>query len=434
VLVWTERNRGNGERVVCYQRVTPPPGGSFEVPSDPTQPCPTQISQPTDAEGRRLTASQPFIFVGANAVNVAYSVARSVQESGHGLADIYLAASIDGGASWPQPPVRVATSLVETACEAEPPGPTPCTSCTRTGLGPCDQPGERELQQVYLSPASVLEVNQNPQAWRRWVFGMRLPSDVLGFRQEQGTGSWTEVKILDECNGIPPVCEKTLESLEEPKAECLGPWFFAQRPDATARGTRVHLAWQAEGTDRRWDVFEAEHTVFGTPTQWACANVSSLTDGLTGHLPAVSLDGNPQVLNRLWADNNAGIWKVRAKKDLGSDVSISGANAFLPDIVRATKATPPQNTNVYAVYSRVVNPLDPVDPLAARNYDIYWNKSQDGALWELEEPLEPPYPTSTAPSLFPSITYDAQGDGLWIVWREGDGPNWAIKGQKILTP
>ncbi len=63
------------------------------------------------------------------------------------------------------------------------------------------------------------------------------------------------------------------------------------------------------------------------------------------------------------------------------------------------------------------------------DYDIYWNKSTDGGVhWGLEQTLSI---TGGIPSLFPSVTWDAQGVHAWVAWREGGSPNWSLKAQQV---
>jgi hypothetical protein len=196
--------------------------------------------------------------------------------------------------------------------------------------------------------------------------------------------------------------------LEEPDAACPGAGFLAQRPDATVHGQQVDLVWQAVGTDNRWDVFQSETTDFDSPDAWSVP--ADTPDGVTSHLPSVTLKGN--TLNVLWADNADTAWKVRGSLASGA---VSGDNAFLPDVVAK------DSDIVYAAYSRV-NP-------ATLDYDIYWNKSiTGGTFWQTETQLPG---ASLDPSLYPSVTYDQQGQHAWVVWREGNGPNWQLKGQRI---
>ena len=183
------------------------------------------------------------------------------------------------------------------------------------------------------------------------------------------------------------------------------------RPAARCHGagTRVDLVWQAVGLDERWDVFQAENTAYNLPGTWTKTAVTNNTD-VTSHVPGVTLKGN--TLNVLWADNADPAWKVRGS--LASD-AVSGDNAFLPDVAAKDADT------VYAVYSRVNDTTD--------DYDIYWNRSGNGGvLWPFETLLG----ASADPSLYPSVTYDQQGQHAWVVWREGNGPNWEIKGQQIV--
>jgi hypothetical protein len=119
----------------------------------------------------------------------------------------------------------------------------------------------------------------------------------------------------------------------------------------------------------------------------------------------ISIDG-------IRSNNADPAWKVRGSLASGP---VSGDNAFLPDVVAKDADT------VYAVYSRVNDTTD--------DYDIYWNLSDSGGVsWIGEVPLGE---TPATPSLFPSVTWDAQGQHAWAVWREGNSPTWTIQGQQI---
>ncbi len=293
-VVWSERHPVTGERAIWYQKLNPTGITSFTVPAPPPQPAPIKLSSPTDAEGRRLTAMQPHVFAAATRVHVVYSTARSLQEAGHDLADIYVVGSVNGGNSFTAPE-RVAASVVETA----------------------DDP----FPVAYFAPATVLEASPGQGQIRRWAFATRLPSRVVGIYSAPG-GAWQEVRI------VPPTpCDETLEMLEVPAFVCPGPDFFAQRPDAAVQGQRVDVVWQAVGYDERWDVFQAENTLFGSPDQWTVTDVTSTSDGVSALVPGVTLKGN--TLNVLWADNADAAWKVRGSRASGA---VSGDNAFLPDV------------------------------------------------------------------------------------------------------
>jgi hypothetical protein len=325
---------------------------------------------------------QPYIFAAATNVHVAYSTTRSAQEAGHNLADIYVVSSTNGGSSF-NAPERAATSVVE--------------------------PDEDSPLVIYFAPAAVLQVGAAPQI-RRWAFASQLASRVWGFYSPLGGGEWTPVQIVSPSD--PNACEESLDTLEEPEAACPGAGFLAQRPDATVQGQQVDLVWQAVGTDERWDVFQSETTDFDLPEAWSVPE--DMPDGVTSHLPSVTLKGN--TLNVLWADNADPEWKVRGSLASGA---VSGENAFLPD------AAAKDGLTIYATYSRLTTP-------GTTNYDIYWNRSADGGLsWPLETQLPVASPD---PSLYPSVTYDQQGQHTWVVWREGNGPNWTLKGQQIVEP
>jgi hypothetical protein len=259
---------------------------------------------------------------------------------------------------------------------------------------------------IYFAPATVLEVSAGPQTIRRWAFANRLPSRVVGIYSDAG-GAWQEVRIVP-----PSSCEESLETLEVPvpAGQCPGNDFFAQRTDAVVQAQQVDVVWQAVGYDERWDVFRAENTLFGSPDKWTVTDVTSTADGVASQGPGVGLKGN--TLNVLWSDNADPAWKVRGSRASGA---VSGDKAFLPDVVAK------DSNIVYAAYSRV-NP-------ATLDYDIYWNKSVTGGTsW----PFETRLPVSSPdPSLYPSVTYDIQGQHTWVVWREGNGPNWTLKGQQI---
>jgi hypothetical protein len=380
-VVWTERRPVTGERDLWYQKLNPSGITSFTVPAPPPQPAPIKLSSTTDAEGRRLTALQPHIFAATTKVHVVYSISRSLQDAGNNLADIYVAGSLNGGNSFTSPE-RVAASVVETA--------------------------DNLFPAMYLAPATVLEVSAGPQTIRRWAFATRLPSRLVAIYSDAGM-AWKEVRIVP-----PSSCEQSLETLEDPvpPGQCPGPDFFAQRPDAVVQAQRVDVVWQAVGYDERWDIFKAENTLFGMPDKWTVTDVTSTADGVTSQVPGVALKGN--TLNVLWSDNADPAWKVRGSRASGA---VSGDNAFLPDVVVKDDSV------VYAVYSRI-NP-------ATLDYDIYWNKSINGGTsWPLETVLTLPG-MSPDPSLYPSVTYDIQGQHSWVVWREGNGPNWTLKGQRI---
>jgi hypothetical protein len=378
-VVWSERHPVTGDREIWYQKLNPSGVTSFTVPAPPPQPAPIKLSSPTDAEGRRLNAMQPHLFAALTKVHVVYSTTRSIQEAGHNLADIYVVGSTNAGASFIAPE-RVATSEVETPGDGDP------------------------FPVAYFAPATVLEMSIGQVQIRRWAFATRLPSRVVGIYSDFGA-PWEEVRI------VPPApCEETLEVLEVPAFTCPGQDFFAQRPDAAVALQKVEVVWQAVNIDERWDVVRAENTLFGSPDEWTVADVTSTSDGVTSLAPGVALKGN--TLNVLWADNADAAWKVRGSRTSGA---VSGDSAFLPDVaVRDSNI-------VYAVYSRV-NP-------ATLDYDIYWNRSDNGGvLWTLETRLPV---TSPDPSLHPSVTYDNQGQRAWVVWREGNGPNWTLKAQRI---
>jgi hypothetical protein len=198
--------------------------------------------------------------------------------------------------------------------------------------------------------------------------------------------------------------------LEVPAFTCPGQDFFAQRPDAAVQGQRVEVVWHAVNYDERWDVVRAQNTLFGSPETWTVTDVTSTSDGVTSLVPGVALKGT--TLNVLWSDNADAAWRVRGSRASGA---VSGDDAFLPDV--AVK----DSNIVYSVYSRI-NP-------ATLDYDIYWNRSDNGGvLWSVETRLPV---TSPDPSLHPSVTYDTQGQRAWVVWREGNGPNWTLKGQRI---
>ena len=387
-VVWTQRTLANGNREVRHARLTPG-GTSFQInPQDGTR-----ISDPQDAQLRFLTLSQPFLHVKAQgaqtSVHVAYTATRSALEAGNNVADIYLVSSGDDGGTWGDP-VQIAASVVETA--------------------------EFPFPAAYYAPANVLEVSASP-SWRRWVFGMQLQSWVVGFYFTKDATDWVRHNIVS-----PGDCPQTDEAVEAPPTACLGPGFLAQRPDAASQGTDIRLVWQAVSPDNRWDVFKAEHSNFGTPSDWAVSNVTSTVDTVTSHSPAVGFFGNPNQPNYLWSDDleqisctpqPCPVWKVRGSR---ATAAISGADAFLPDAVMTT------GQQVFAVYSRV-NP-------GTADYDIYWNDSTDGGqLWGPERKLAE---TTNAPSLFPSVTYRAQGSEVWAVWREPVAGVWRIKGQRFV--
>jgi hypothetical protein len=375
-VVWSERRAVTGERDIWYQRLNPAGITSFTIPAPPPQPAPIKLSLPTDAEGRRLTALQPHIFAATTRVHVVYSTTRSLQESGDNLADIYVTGSVDGGNSFTAPE-RVGASVVET--------------------------GDSPFPVAYFAPATVLEQSGNGQI-RRWAFANRLFSRVVGIYADPGAG-WREVRLVP-----PQPCDESLAVLEVPSFVCPGQDFFAQRMDTAVQGNRVEVAWQAVNYDERWDVVRAENTLFGSPDAWTVTDVTSTSDGVTSLAPGMGFKGN--TLNVLWGDNADAAWKVRGSR---ASSAVSGDNAFLPDV--AAK----DSNIVYAAYSRI-NP-------ATLDYDIYWNRSNTGGTsWLLETRLPV---TSPEPSLYPSVTYDNQGDHTWVVWREGNGPNWTVKGQRI---
>jgi len=172
------------------------------------------------------------------------------------------------------------------------------------------------------------------------------------------------------------------------------------------------------------------HSNFADPSDWTVSNVTSTVDTVTSSGPAVGFFGNPNQPNYLWSDDleeltcSAGqcppqpcfpqpVWKVRGSR---ATAPISGADAFLPDAVMTT------GQDVFAVYSRL-NP-------GTADYDIYWNKSENGGvLWLGETRLAE---TTNAPSLYPSVTYRAQGSEVWAVWREPVAGEWRIKGQRFV--
>lgn len=378
-VVWSERNQATGERVIKYQRIDPPLATSYDIPV--TGPPVVTLSPATDSEGRRLNAFQPSLFIrlGQGQLRVAYSVTRSVQESGDNRADIYLTTSNDGGTTW-NTPERVATSVVETLAM---PAPT-----------------------AYFAPATVLEVQTGTQNSRLWVYTSRLMSKVVGFYRDNG-GAWSAEQTIARSSTS---CLDTLDGIENPSAACPGPAFLGQRLDAAVQGARIDLEWQTVSADNRWDVYQAEQSVFGGP--WNVTPVTGISDGVTAHLPGVSLNGS--TLNVLWSDNQeAGpVWRVRGSR---ASSPISGTNAFLPDVA------PKSSSEVYAAYSRV-NPT-------TGDYDIYWNRSTTGGVsWGFEANL---LLTTGIPSLFPSVTWDAQGTHAWVAWREGSAPGWGIKAQQI---
>ena len=199
--------------------------------------------------------------------------------------------------------------------------------------------------------------------------------------------------------------------LEEPAVGCPGPGFFAQRPDAAVQAQQVDLVWQAIGQGNRWDVFQAENRNFD-PDHWMVAAVSDDHDSVTAYVPGATLKGN--TLNVLWADDADPAWKVRGSR-APAPGAVSSENAFLPDVVAKDSFV------VYAAYSRVNDTTD--------DCDIHWNRSDDGGVsWAGEVSL---VVTPATPSLFPSVTWDGQGQHAWAVWREGNGPNWTIQGQQV---
>jgi hypothetical protein len=196
-----------------------------------------------------------------------------------------------------------------------------------------------------------------------------------------------------------------------PPPACRQPALFAQQPDAVNQGQTVELAWQAIWQDKTWDLFQAENTSLATPTTWSVTRVTPAGDTAKPLHPGVTLQGS--TINTLWADDaDGGMWRVRGSR---SSAPISGTNAFLPD------ATAKSATDVYAAYSRIND--------GTGDYDIYWNKSVFGGVsWVGEVRL---LETPGSPSLYPSITYDQQNQKVWVFWREGNGPNWMLRGKRF---
>jgi hypothetical protein len=209
-------------------------------------------------------------------------------------------------------------------------------------------------------------------------------------------------------------CAETLETLEDPPAACREPAFFAQRPDAASQANNqtIELVWQGMWADKTWEVFRAENTSLGNPTSWTIHRQNLQGDLVEAVHPAVTLHGS--TVNTLWADDaDNGTWRVRGSR---SSSAVSGPNAFMPD------ATAKSANDVYAAYSRI-NPN-------TSDFDIYWNKSVNGGVtWSVNENVLLTSPAS--PSLYPSITYDQSNSAMWVFWREGNGPNWTIRGKRF---
>lgn len=384
-VVWSERDEATGERVIKYQRLDPAGQTSFSsIPvTGGGAPAVVTISAATDAEGRRLTASQPYLFARQGQLRVVYSANRSVRDgrdTGENRADVYLVVSTDGGTTW-NTPERVATSVVETS-------------------------GSR-FPTSYFAPASVAEAKTNPDSRRIWVQTARMPNQIVGFYRTDA-GAWSQVTIANTN------CPQSLDAVEVPTPECLGEASYSQSFDTTLHGVhKMRLVWQTISTDRTWEVYQSSKDNFDQTNWTAPSAVTTIGSAVTAYQPAVSLHGT--TLNVLWADKQGtDDWRVRGSRVLGGG-PLSGAKAFLPDV------TPKSADVLYAVFSRV-NP-------STGDYDIYRNRSDDGGQqWPFETLLAL---SGTVPSLFPSVTWDGQGSHAWAVWRDGGSPDWVLKAQQI---
>ena len=397
-VVWSQRNTTTGDREIWYQRIAPstvPNGWTIPVPNP--NPQPVKLSLDADSSGNQLTNTQPALYVRGQNVHVAWHATKSPRQGGDNRTDVYYRRGQGGGTDWTLPPEVVAQSLSE---------------FTTTN------------HMFYYAPTTVLEVEQSTNSRRVWVITSKFSNTLLGFYKNLPDGLWTQVTIVTD--------EPCTEDPTDPDNErvCPPPQYkaaYAQHTRAAAQGTNVEVVWQAlEDDDYRWRVFRGNHRNWGVPTEWTITQEALPNNPVVQtYLPSVEYQGNN--LNILWTDNRvveAGedpainpVWRIWGNQ---STSAISGPQSFLPSVVAKNA------TFVYSAYSRV-NP-------ATGNYDIFWNKSDNGGVYWPNETLLTPVGTSPGPSLWPSIAFDNKMPldlRLWVVWGEWNGTDWDIKGLPI---